>query len=185
MKLSELHKRIRRCKKCALGKKRKKAVPGEGPPRPKVMFVGEAPGRKEDLEGKPFVGRAGKLLDELLAVAGLKRKNVFITSVVKCRPPKNRKPKRAEREACNPYLIEQIKLIKPRIIVMLGNVALKTMLGKKVKSGIMKIHRKVIWHGDTIYFPTFHPAAGIRSTRTKKKLVEDFKRLKKLIKENR
>lgn len=185
MSLKQLHQKIRRCKKCGLGKKRIKAVPGEGPANAKIMFIGLSPGKNEDEQGKPFVGRAGKLLDELLVVSGLKRNEAFITSVLKCKTPKNRLPKSKEVESCKPYLEKQIEMIKPRIIVLLGNVALKTMLGKKAKSGITKIHRKVIWHGDIIYFPTFHPAAGIRSTGTKKKLVQDFKRLKKLIKENK
>lgn len=175
--LERLHEKIRVCRKCELWKTRIKVVPGEGSDKAEIMFVGEAPGRMEDLQGRPFVGRAGKLLDELLSSIGIERKDVFITSPLKCRPPENRMPKQREIKACFPYLKKQIGFINPKIIVLLGNVALKTLLDK---SGITKIHGKAIRHDDVVYFPTFHPAAGLRSVKKKSSLQQDFKKLKNL-----
>lgn len=177
--LSELHEEIRRCKKCRLYRTRANVVPGEGPENAKIMFIGLCPGATEDRIGRPFVGRAGKLLDELLQSIELKRNEVFITSVLKCRTPENRLPKSNEVKACDPYLQKQIEILSPRIIVLLGNTAVKTILNKKI--GVNKIHGKVVRRDSVIYFPTFHPAAGIRSTRNNQKLFKDFKKLKKLI----
>lgn len=177
--LEKLHAKIRVCRKCDLWRSRTKAVPGEGSSRAKIMFIGEAPGRVEDYTGRPFVGRAGKLLTELIGSIGLKRKDVFITSPIKCRPPKNRKPKQKEIDTCMPYLKKQIEIINPRAIVLLGNTAIKTILDKM--EGINKIHGESMRKDGRLYFLTFHPAAGIRATRNKLKLQEDFSRLKKLI----
>lgn len=179
-KLSPLHKKIRICKKCELWKTRTNAVPGEGSSNAKVMFIGEAPGRVEDKTGRPFVGRAGKLLTELIESTTLKRKDVFITSPIKCRPPRNRKPKQKEIDACMPYLQKQIEIINPKIIILLGNTAIKTILGKM--DGINKIHGKAINRRGRIYFLTFHPAAGVRSTTKKEQLKKDFKKVKEIIK---
>lgn len=187
-KLERLNRIIRRCEKCELWKTRTKAVPGEGPANAKIMFIGEAPGRIEDEIGRPFVGRAGELLNELIEFAGLKRENVFITSPIKCRPPKNRKPKASEIEACLPYLQKQIGIVNPKIIVLLGNTAIKTILSKLDCGridGINKIHGKTVCRDGKIYFLTFHPAAGIRAKRTKRKLLRDFKILKNLLKRNK
>lgn len=179
--LNLLHEKIRICKKCDLWKTRTKAVPGEGPADAKIMFIGLCPGATEDRIGRPFVGRAGKLLDELLQSINLERSKAFITSVLKSRTPNNRQPKSDEIEACLPYLKKQIELINPKIIVLLGNTAIKTVLSKMDNvNGINKIHGKTFRRGDKIYFTTFHPAAGIRGTGTKLKLFEDFKKLKLL-----
>ncbi|MFQ6120184.1 MAG: uracil-DNA glycosylase, partial [Methanosarcinales archaeon] len=131
--LQKLHKTIISCKKCPLYKTRRNAVPGEGPANTKIMFLGESPGSKEDVQGKPFVGPAGKVLDQLLKSIDLDRKKIFITSVLKCRPvigKRNRSPKREEIETCKPYLEKQIEIIKPKVIVTLGNYALQTLLDK-------------------------------------------------------
>jgi DNA polymerase len=179
--LEKLHEEIRACHKCDLWKGRTKVVPGEGPENAKIMFVGLAPGATENKTGRPFVGRAGKLLNELLAIAGLKRKEVFITSVLKSMLPRNRLPKADEISACLPYLKKQIEIINPRIIVLLGDVAMRAILGKEVGK-ITDIHGKAIRCNGKIYFPTYHPAAGLRSAKIKRKQLEaDFKKLKKLI----
>ncbi len=182
-RLNQLHRKTRVCKKCGLYKTRTHAVPGEGLSRAKIMFIGEAPGRTEDETGRPFIGRCGKLLTELIESMGLKRKSTFITSPVKCRPPKNRKPKQKEIDTCMPYLEKQIKIIKPKVIVLLGNTAIKTILGKM--DGINKIHGKTVRRDGSLYFLTFHPAAGIRATRNKVKLQQDFKKLKNLLHRNK
>jgi len=171
--LERLHARIKECRKCRLWKSRRNAVPGEGNARAEIMFIGQAPGRTEDATGRPFVGRAGKLLTELLHKNGISRRNVFITSVIKCFPPKNRMPKSDETKACNPYLRMQIALIKPKTIVLLGNVAIKTMLCGA--DSLDKIHGgKFIRKGIT-YIPTYHPAAAMRFPEIKRKLEMDFK----------
>ncbi len=173
--LEKVHSQIRKCKKCRLWKTRRHAVPGEGNARAKIMFIGQAPGRTEDATGRPFIGRAGKLLTELLAKNGLKREDVFITSVIKCFPLRNRIPKRDEITACNPYIRKQIALIKPKTIVLLGNVAIKTVLGDAGKLG--KIHGKKIVRKGVVYVPAYHPAAAIRFPKLKKKLGIVFKTL--------
>ncbi len=174
MGLAELHAQIRKCRKCRLWKTRKHTVPGEGNPHAEMMFIGQAPGRYEDAGGRPFVGRAGKLLDEILAEAGLKRKDVFITSVLKCFPPKNRLPKKDEVESCKPYLLEQIKLISPKTIILLGNVAISTLLGKTGKLG--EIHGREISKGGTTHVPTYHPAAAVRFPRLKTTILKDVRK---------
>lgn len=136
------------------------------------MFVGEAPGRHEDEAGLPFVGRAGKLLDDLLGGIGLSRRDVFITSVLKCRPPKNRLPTSEEVEACTPYLLSQIEIISPRIICSLGNVATR-FFSKKTERG-----KSFQWKG-RIVFPTYHPAAALYNPVLKRALVKDFENIKK------
>lgn len=177
--LEQLHNRVKECKKCELSETRKNAAPGEGSENSKIMFLGEAPGRVEDETGRPFVGRCGQLLTKLIESIGLERENVFITSPVKCRPPNNRRPKKSEICSCITYLDRQIEIIKPEIIVLLGNTAIETMLGKM--DGINKLHGKTINRDGRIYFLTFHPAAGIRATGNKIKLEEDFKKLQKII----
>jgi DNA polymerase len=178
MKLSKLAKEIKRCKKCDLWENRINAVPGEGPENAKILFIGQAPGRNENLQGKPFVGMAGKFLDKLFNSIGIKRKKVFITGAVKCFPPKNRRPTKHEIEACKPYLLKQIEIIKPKLIVLLGDVALETLLGK---NKISKIHGKPIRRNKIIYFPTFHPAAAMRFPKIREKMLKDFEKLKLLL----
>jgi uracil-DNA glycosylase family 4 len=174
-RLEKLNKEVRSCKKCSLWGKEKKAVPGEGPANARIMIIGEAPGREEDLSGRPFCGRAGKLLSHLLEKNGFKRDGIFITSVVKHRPPKNRQPKKPELLACRIWWEKQIGIIKPRLIILLGRVATDTVLGKEAwdKRG------KVFFQGGQGYFITYHPAAGLRFPKIKKILEKDFKELKR------
>lgn len=176
--LEKLNKEIRNCKKCNLWKLRKNAVPGEGPVNAKIMIIGQAPGVEEDLSGKPFCGRAGKFLNFLLKLAGLKREEIFITSPLKClpQPPINRKPKREEIEACLSYLKAQIEIINPRKFILLGEVAFSIFFpNKKLKD----FRGKLIEKEGKLYFPTYHPAAGLRFPKIRKILEKDFKKLKK------
>ena len=179
---------IRNCTKCRLHESRKNPVPGEGPLDARVMLVGEAPGRMEDRQGRPFVGRAGDLLNVLLAIAGVERRQVYITNIVKCRPPGNRDPKEDEIAACLPFLLRQIQLIRPQIIVSLGRHAGRTLfsLAGKRWPGIRKAHGKpvevsIVGVRLTLY-PTYHPAAALYKPELRSVLEEDFKELGGLIK---
>jgi len=175
MTLKSLAKKIKVCKKCRLWKNRINAVPGEGSSRAKIMFIGESPGRKEDETGKPFMGMAGVFLDSLFKKYKIKRKNIFITSVVKCRPPGNRNPKTDEINTCvKAYLYKQINTVKPKTIVLLGNIALKTLLNEKKMS---EVHGKIFIKNKIKYIPTFHPAAGMRFPKIRKMMIEDFKKI--------
>ncbi len=173
--LGSVHSQIRKCRKCRLWKTRKYAVPGEGKPNAKIMFIGQAPGRKEDEAGRPFVGRAGKLLTELLEENGIRRRDVFITSVIKCFPPRNRLPKKDEIASCNPYLEKQIALIKPKTIVLLGSTAIGAVLGNIGK--LDAVHGRKITSKGITYIPTYHPAAAMRFPEIRKKIRMDFKKL--------
>ncbi len=176
--LEELARQIERCKKCPLWKTRKNVVPGEGPVNAQIMILGQAPGSEENETGRPFVGRAGKLLDQLLKMADIKREKVFITSPIKCFPPKNRKPTKQEIEACLPYLFEQIKSINPRKLVLLGGVAFEVFFRDKQ----LKNYRgKWLKENNKEYFIAYHPSAGIRFLKFKKILEKDFKKLKENI----
>ncbi|MEM5829660.1 MAG: uracil-DNA glycosylase [Candidatus Aenigmatarchaeota archaeon] len=179
MKLEEIAEQIRNCKKCELWRIRKRAVPGEGPSNARIVFLGQNPGRMENIEGKPFIGLAGKFLNKLLKLIKLRREEIFITGVVKCRTPKNRKPTKNEIEVCKLYTLKQLEAIKPKIVVLLGEVACEA-LGFKEK--ISKIHGKFLKKDGRIYFFTFHPAAGMRFPKIRKLMEEDFLKLKKLIK---
>ncbi len=178
--LEKLHQEIRNCKKYPLWKLRKNAVPGEGPVNAKIMIVGQSPGVQEDKRGRPFCGPAGKLLDELLKIAKIERKKVFITSPLKClpQPPINRKPKKEEIEACLPWLKKQIEIINPKYFILLGEVAFSVFFPKKKLSDV---RGKLIEKDGKFYFPTYHPAAGLRFPRIKKILEKDFKNLKNQI----
>jgi len=171
---------INNCMKCRLSETRVRPVPGEGPLNARILLIGEAPGEKEDLAGKPFVGAAGKLLDLLLERAGLRRSYVFITNIVKCRPPGNRKPRKDEILKCAPYLIRQIRLLKPKVVILLGNTAAETVMGfAGLKwNGVMKDHGKIvethIFGLDVVLIPTFHPAATLYNPKLRKILEEDF-----------
>lgn len=176
-KLEKLNREIKKCKRCPLWKAANNAVPGEGPIYSKIMFIGEAPGRQEDLTGRPFIGRAGGLLDRLLKIAQIKRENVFITSVIKHRPPKNRQPKKPEIKACRIWWQKQIEILKPKLIILLGRVALDTVLGKDFWKERGKLYQKESGQ----YFITYHPAAGLRFPRIKKILEKDFIKIGKAI----
>ncbi|MEM2955104.1 MAG: uracil-DNA glycosylase [Nitrososphaerales archaeon] len=181
MSLNEISEEIKTCKLCPLHKSRKNTVPGEGSSKAKLMLIGEAPGVEEDEQGRPFVGRAGKILDDALKYANLNRKDLFITSVVKCRPPSNRIPTLQEIKTCNPYLKRQIDMIKPKVICLLGNIALQTFF-KKVS--ISKLRGKAIERDDQTYFCTYHPAAVLYNANLKSKIYEDMMRIRKLIKKS-
>jgi DNA polymerase len=165
---------VRGCPLCKLARTRKNAVPGEGQISAKIMFIGEAPGRSEDEKGKPFVGAAGRILDDLLKKAGIERSQVFITNIVKCRPPNNRVPEEDELIACRPYLDRQIALIKPKVICILGRTAYSSILGG---SSITASRGKIVERSGQKYFSTFHPAAVIYNKKLLSTLEADLKKL--------
>jgi len=162
------------CRLCPLSTSRRKAVPGEGSPHAKAMIIGEAPGYNEDLQGRPFVGSAGQLLDELLESIVIERGGFFITNIVKCRPPNNRPPRASERKACMPYLVRQMDLVRPIIICPMGNTALNVLVGG---SSIGEAHGKVIEKEGVAYLPLYHPAAALYDASLKSVLFTDFKAL--------
>lgn len=156
--LERLSSEVRECTLCALSQTRKNVVAGEGPRSPDIMFIGEAPGRREDSVGKPFVGSAGKILDAALSKAGIDRSGVFITNVVKCRPPNNRRPTSKERLACSGHLERQILILSPKIICILGSTAYHSLLGGK---SIIADRGKVVKRNGIRFFLTVHPASVI------------------------
>jgi len=175
--LADYEKQIRGCKRCPLGDSRTQFVFGAGDKNADLMFVGEAPGYHEDQQGEPFVGEAGQLLDKILAAINLKREDVFIGNVLKCRPPNNRDPRKEEIEKCEPYLIEQIKLVQPRVIIALGRVAGNTLLRKSTS---LKDLRGRTWdYHCTDLVVTYHPAALLRNQKLKKPTWEDFQKIQR------
>ncbi len=177
--LTEICNAVKVCRKCALSKSRSNAVPGEGSPKARVMFVGEGPGFYEDREGRPFVGAAGQLLDKMLASIGWQRRDVYITNVVKCRPPGNRDPLPEEATACRPYLEAQMALIDPPVIVCLGRHALAHFLPGQ---SIMRAHGRPVRQDNRVVYPVLHPAAALRQDSNMRLLQEDFKRLPQVVK---
>ncbi len=177
--LAEIAAEIMPCTNCALSRSRTIAVPGEGRADADIMFVGEAPGRQEDMQGRPFVGPAGQFLNELLREAGLRREQVFITNIVKCRPPGNRDPLPSEIEACRDHLIGQIAAIQPDVICTLGSPALRTLVDPKLS--ISKVHGSRLERGGIVYVPLYHPAAAIHKPTLRQTIVDDFVRLKSLL----
>jgi uracil-DNA glycosylase family 4 len=177
--LEELADEVRGCPKCRLAQTRTHAVPGEGSPTARIMFVGEGPGESEDRTGRPFVGAAGQFLNQLLKRANIAREEVFITNIVKCRPPGNRDPQADEVEACSDYLMAQIALIEPTIVVTLGSPALKTLLGSHLR--ITSARCKVFRRSGILYIPLFHPAAALHNPRLLETLQNDILTLKELI----
>lgn len=182
---------IRNCRKCPLFMSRKNPVPGEGSVNTNVMFIGEAPGSTEDETGRPFVGAAGKLLTQLIESIGLKRSEVYITNVVKCRPPENRDPTDEEIEACSPYLVRQIKLIKPKLIVCLGRHSARFLFinaGLKWRN-MSLMHGKVfsvkLFSIDLKILATYHPAAALYYPKLRSELEKDFKTIALTIREIR
>lgn len=177
----ELEELIKDCKKCKLCTNRKKIVFGCGNKNADVMFIGEGPGADEDIQGEPFVGKAGQLMDKAFDALEIERTKVYIANIVKCRPPQNRNPEKDEVEACMDYLRNQVMLIKPKIIILLGNVALKNILGEEygITSSRGKwIEKKGIW-----YMPTFHPAALLRDDSKKIDFWRDLKLVKEKLRE--
>lgn len=177
--LEELRAHIGDCSRCSLGPTRTRLVFGAGDPHARVMLIGEAPGRNEDATGEPFVGAAGKLLDELLAQAGLRRDEVYIANVLKCRPPGNRNPLPEEIAICTPFLLEQIRIIDPEYLVTLGNFATKFVL--ETDLGITQLRGRVEQVGRYKVLPIFHPAAAIYDRTKRDALFADFEALGELL----
>lgn len=174
--LGELHDTYAACMRCALGKSRTNFVFGVGSPNAKVMFVGEAPGRDEDLQGEPFVGRAGQLLNKILAAIDLSRDDVYIANILKCRPPGNRDPQPTEIGSCEPILRRQIEIIRPYVLCTLGAFAARTMLG--VNTGISRLRGRVHDYRGIPLIPTYHPAALLRNPSWKRPTWEDIQLLR-------
>ena len=163
--IREVAEEVKDCTKCPLHKSRGNVVPGEGNPNSRIMFIGEGPGADEDQQGRPFVGRSGKLLTKIIESVGFKREDIFITNVVKCRPPENRNPSEEEMESCNCYLMSQIAIIKPKIIVTVGSVPTKWLLKEKVaKIGISKLRGNFFEFKGIKLFPIFHPSYLLRNS---------------------
>jgi DNA polymerase len=175
--LGELHDAFGECQRCPLGATRTTFVFGVGNPQAKLMLIGEAPGRDEDLQGEPFVGAAGQLLDKILAAVNFKREEVYIANILKCRPPGNRNPEPLEIASCSPILARQIELIRPRILCTLGSFAAKTILQEK--EGISRLRGRIHYYRGIPVVPTFHPAALLRNPAWKKPTWEDVQLLRR------
>jgi len=167
------------CTKCRLCETRKHAVPGEGSISSRVMFVGEAPGEQEDVQGRPFVGAAGKLLTELLQSINLRRQDVYITNIAKCRPPNNRPPRKDEAGACRPYLERQIALIRPKVICPMGNSAIRAFMDSD--KSVTELHGIPFEVESVTYFPMYHPAAALYTFSLRRVMEEDFRKLRGLL----
>jgi uracil-DNA glycosylase family 4 len=177
--LAALELRVASCNRCGLHRTRKNVVFGEGSPTSRLMFVGEGPGRDEDIEGRPFVGRAGVLLTRIIQAMGLQRADVYIVNVVKCRPPENRNPEPDEIAECLPYLEKQIDLIAPEVICTLGNISTQTLTG--LRNGITSMRGRFYDYRGIKVMPTFHPAACLRKPETKRLVWEDVKQVMKIL----
>jgi uracil-DNA glycosylase family 4 len=181
--LSQIAEEIKKCRRCPLGEKATQAVPGEGNSGAQVMFIGEAPGFWEDQKGIPFCGAAGKLLDKLLAQAGLKREEVFIANILKHRPPQNRDPQPEEIEACQFFLDRQIEVIKPKVVVSLGRFSLNKFAPGALISQIHGRPRLINFGGEELVLvPMYHPAAALRNGKIMREEEEDFRRLGEFLK---
>lgn len=178
--MQEVANQVSACEKCDLHYSRKKAVPGEGPLNAEIMLIGEGPGFYENEQGRPFVGQAGKYLDELLESAGLSRAQVFITNVVKCRPPGNRDPQPDELQACSSYLDKQIECIKPKMIVTLGRFSMARYLPN---AKISDVHGQSVWSRGRLVVAMYHPAAALHQPSLKSVLEKDFAHLPELLKQ--
>ena len=174
--LEELASACAACNKCALGATRTKSVFGTGNPNAELMFVGEAPGEQEDLSGTPFVGRAGQLLDKYLCAIDIAREDVYIANILKCRPPKNRDPLPEEEDACIGYLREQVRLIRPKVIVCLGRISAMRLIKSDFK--ITQEHGQWFEKGGFLMTAVYHPAALLRDPRKKEDMLEDMKRIR-------
>jgi len=178
--LRELAEQIAVCPKCDLSKTRGRAVPGEGNPNADIVFVGEGPGFHEDQQGRPFVGAAGKFLDELLASIGLNRKGVYICNVIKCRPPGNRDPLPGEIAECKPWLDQQLEAIKPKVIVTLGRFSMTRYFPGQA---ISRIHGQPRRIDGVMVVPMYHPAAALHQGSLRRTIEDDFKKLPALVKD--
>ena len=177
--LDELRVQVELCRRCPLCDGRTQTVFGVGNPHARVMFIGEAPGKNEDLQGEPFVGAAGHYLNELLGCAGLRREDVFIANVLKCRPPGNRDPRPEEIQTCTPFLREQARTIDPEVLVTLGKFSTQFIL--KTQVGITRLHGRVQRAGKFLVFPIFHPAAALYDGAKREALENDFVTLGQLL----
>ncbi|HKF19424.1 MAG TPA: uracil-DNA glycosylase [Candidatus Dormibacteraeota bacterium] len=177
--LDRLHAQIRACTRCGLHATRTQAVPGTGPVDAEIMIVGEAPGFTEDVQGQPFVGPAGKLLDTLLQQIGLSRAQVFITNVLKCRPPQNRDPMPTEAETCLPYLRQQFALVRPKAVLILGRHALERMLPGV--GTISRVHGQIFMRSGVAFIPCYHPAAALHNGSLVADLQKDFDRVREYL----
>lgn len=177
--LEEIRTECTQCQRCPLGATRTNLVFGVGNPYAKVMFIGEGPGKNEDLQGEPFVGAAGQLLNQMLEFAGLKREEIYIANILKCRPPGNRDPQPAEIEACTPWLREQVASVHPTVLVTLGNFATKFIL--QTQTGITRLRGEVHVNGPFRVIPMFHPAAAIYDRSKVAALEDDFELLRLLL----
>ena len=182
-RLSAIHTEIFHCTKCPLHEGRTHTVPGAGDPDADILFIGEAPGQREDEQGLPFVGRSGQLLEELLKTINLTRNDVFIANVIKCRPPNNRNPEPQEIDACNPYITAQIDVLDPLMIVTLGKFGMQMFFPNE--RSITKIHGKERYGTRRVYYPLYHPAYALRQQSAKVELFEDFARIPDLLAEVR
>ncbi len=178
--LSMLQKEVKTCTKCPLARTRRTVVFGEGNEQADLVFVGEAPGEEEDLQGRPFVGRAGKFLDQMIQRVGLSRKDVFICNVLKCRPPNNRDPEPAEVEMCKGYLVAQLQFIRPKMICALGRHAYNTLMG--VDARITKIRGQFTEYNGIKLLPTYHPSFLLRNEERIKEALEDMEKLREVLK---
>ncbi len=176
--LTELYKEIADCRDCELVKHRTKVVPGEGPEDAELLFIGEAPGWHEDQQGRPFVGPAGQFLDQLLALIGQKREQVYIANVIKCRPPQNRDPLPREIEACRTWLDRQIEIIRPKVIVTLGRYSLARYFPNE---GISKVHGKARKVGDFVCYPMYHPAAALHQNSLRQIIEADMLQIPRVL----
>lgn len=176
--LAEIAREVSQCTACALHKERTRAVPGEGPANADILFIGEAPGRNEDLQGRPFIGQAGRLLEELLAEIGMTRDDVWIGNIVKCRPPNNRDPHPEEIAACAGYLERQIALLQPKLIATLGRYSMEKFFpGAK----ITRVHGQARRDGKRVLIPLFHPAYVLRNMAAKPDAIQDMQRIPRLL----
>ncbi len=176
--LDELYRQIERCQRCELARYRTRVVPGEGPETASLLFIGEAPGWHEDQQGRPFVGPAGQFLEELLASIGLKREQVYIANVIKCRPLGNRDPLPSEIQACSQWLEQQIELIRPKMVVTLGRYSMARYFPGE---SISKIHGKAKKQDNIIYYAMYHPAAALHQGSLRKIIEEDIHRIPEIL----
>lgn len=176
--LTDLYAQIAVCQECSLAQGRSRTVPGEGPENADIMFIGEAPGYHENRLGRPFVGAAGRFLEDLLASINMRREDVYICNVIKCRPPNNRDPLRNEIEACRQYLDRQVELIKPRLIVTLGRHSMARYLPR---AGISKVHGEPVKLGDFIVLPLFHPAAALHQPKYRAHIEQDILKIPRIL----
>ncbi len=179
--LTAIAQEVQSCTKCDLGQSRTKAVPGVGSPDARVCFVGEGPGREEDLSGLPFVGQAGRLLDRMLAAEGIRRSDCYICNIVKCRPPNNRVPTPAEISECSLYLYAQLAVIEPAVVCLLGNTALRFFFGERYSIG--QVRGSVLLKDEQRFLPTYHPAAALRNPQYVAVIQQDIHRLVALSRE--